>query len=56
MIPMFRSGASSFEELPEEAKQYIAFIEEFVGVPVDTVSVGYERKETLIRRDPWIAS
>ena len=45
----------SFEKLPEQAKAYVAFIEEFVGVPVIAVSVGYERKETLIRRDPWIA-
>ncbi|MFW6249964.1 MAG: adenylosuccinate synthase [Alkalispirochaetaceae bacterium] len=49
-------GVGSFDELPKEAKEYIAFIEEFVGVPVDIVSVGYERKETLIRKDPWTAS
>lgn len=50
------SGVESFEELPKEAKEYIAFIEEFVGVPVVIVSVGYERKETLIRQDPWTVS
>lgn len=49
-------GVDSFETLPKEAKEYIAFIEEFVGVPVVIVSVGYERKETLIRQDPWTAS
>lgn len=49
-------GVESFDELPKEAKDYIAFIEEFVGVPVDIVSVGYERKDTLIRTDPWTAS
>ncbi|MFW6215998.1 MAG: adenylosuccinate synthase [Alkalispirochaetaceae bacterium] len=45
--------ATSFDELPEEARNYIAFIEEFVEVPVEVVSVGQERKETLIRKDPW---
>ncbi len=49
-------GVESFDELPKAAKEYISFIEEFVGVPVDIVSVGYERKETLIRKDPWTAS
>lgn len=48
-------GVESFDTLPKAAKEYISFIEEFVGVPVDIVSVGYERKETLIRKDPWTA-
>ena len=34
------SGARSPEELPQAARDYIAFIEEFVGVPVNLVGVG----------------
>ena len=42
-----------FEELPEKAREYIAYIENYVGVPVSIVSVGYERRSTIIRNDPW---
>ncbi|MCX6799050.1 MAG: adenylosuccinate synthase [Candidatus Diapherotrites archaeon] len=39
----------SFAQLPKEAKDYIAFIEKELGVPVGIVSVGAEREETIIR-------
>ena len=45
-------GAQSWDDLPESAKAYIAKIEEIVGVPVDIVSTGPDRVETIIRRDP----
>lgn len=44
-----------YDNLPEKAREYIAFIEEYVGVPVSIVSVGYERRSTIIRNDPWMA-
>ncbi|RPJ08597.1 MAG: hypothetical protein EHM28_03845, partial [Spirochaetaceae bacterium] len=34
-------------------KDYIAFIEDFVAVPVNIISVGYRRSETIVRKDPW---
>ena len=40
---------SSFDELPEELKNYISFIEEKVGVPVKLVSHGPDRTETIFR-------
>ena len=43
----------SFEDLPQNARTYIEFIEDFTKTPVDIVSVGYERNETFIRKDPW---
>lgn len=43
------SGARSFDELPKEAREYIGFIEESVGVPVSIVSVGPERYQTIVR-------
>ena len=43
------SKCSKAEELPEELKQYIAFIEETIGVPVVFVSVGPDREQTILR-------
>ncbi len=43
----------SYDLLPVEAQAYIDFIEQYCGVPVDIVSVGYERADTFIRRDVW---
>ena len=49
-------GCRRFEELPGEARDYLRFIEEDCGVPVDVVSVGQNRSETIVRRDPWTRS
>ncbi|GAB6090926.1 adenylosuccinate synthase [Spirochaeta dissipatitropha] len=46
--------ARSYDELPENAKAYIAYIENAVETPVTIVSVGYEQQQTIVRRDPWI--
>ena len=46
-------GVQSWDELPQKAKEYIAKIEEIVGVPVDIVSTGPDRVETITRRDPF---
>ena len=40
-----------YEDLPENAKKYIARIEELVGVSIDMVSVGPNRAQTIIRRN-----
>ena len=40
-----------FEDLPENAKKYIARIEELIGVNVDLVSVGPNRTQTIIRKN-----
>jgi adenylosuccinate synthase len=46
----------SFDDLPPEAKDYIHFIEEYVETSVDIVSVGHNRSETIVQRNPWIQS
>lgn len=46
----------SFDDLPSEAKDYIHFIEEYVETSVDIVSVGHNRSETIVRRNPWTQS
>ncbi len=43
----------SFEELPEQAKAYVKYIEDFCETPVTIISVGYERNETFVRKNPW---
>lgn len=39
-------GAPDFDSLPANAQAYIRFVEEQVGVPIDIVSTGPDRKET----------
>ena len=38
------------EDLPEEFKAYVAYIEQAVGVPVRILSLGPDRAQTLIRK------
>lgn len=45
------TGMETYEELPENAKKYIAKIEELVGVNVDMVSVGPNRAQTIVRKN-----
>jgi adenylosuccinate synthase len=47
------SDKLTYEEFPVEAMEYIEFIERFCETPIDIVSVGYERKATIIRKSPW---
>lgn len=42
------TGAQGFEDLPPNAKAYLSFIEEQVGCPVQIVSVGPRRDQTLM--------
>lgn len=42
-------GATTFEELPKEAQQYINFIEEYTGVPIRYIGVGADEKRTIIK-------
>ena len=42
-------GIDSFHKVPEELADYIRYIESEVGVPVDIVSIGPDRTQTLKR-------
>ena len=46
-------GITEFDELPEKARAYLARIEELAGVPVDIISTGPDRKQTIIKSDPF---
>ncbi len=46
-------GVRDFEALPSLARSYIRAVENYLGVPIDIISTGPERDETLILRDPF---
>lgn len=43
------SGCRTFDELPQAAKDYIAYLEELAGVRVSIVAVGPSREQTIMR-------
>ena len=43
------TGLTTYESLPDELKSYIEFIEKEVEVPIKIVSVGPDRKQTIIK-------
>jgi adenylosuccinate synthase len=44
----------TYEDFPEAAMEYIEFVERYCETPIDVVSVGYDRKATIIRKSPWL--
>ena len=46
-------GARSYDDLPDNAKAYLKRIEEVVGAPVDIISTGPDREETIILNHPF---
>jgi adenylosuccinate synthase len=46
-------GIRSYEELPEQAQSYLKRIEDLTGVAPMIVSVGPDREETLLLRNPF---
>ena len=47
------AGVTSMEDLPDGARNYIKRVEELVGIPVDIVSTGPKRHETIAIRDVY---
>ncbi|MGI1671088.1 MAG: adenylosuccinate synthase [Neptuniibacter sp.] len=48
-------GAKSIEELPAEAVAYIKRLEVLIEAPVDIISTGPDRVETIVLRNPYEA-
>ncbi|MBQ3775511.1 MAG: adenylosuccinate synthase [Ruminobacter sp.] len=46
-------GLKKYEDLPENAKNYIKRLEEISGVKVDVISTGPDRDETIVLRHPF---
>ncbi|HUN67842.1 MAG TPA: adenylosuccinate synthase [Burkholderiales bacterium] len=49
-------GVKAHDRLPRAARDYLARIESLCGVPIDMISTGPERDETIVRRHPFDAS
>lgn len=47
------AGITDFDQLPDNAKAYIARIEELVGVKVTILSTGPDRNETIVLENPF---
>jgi adenylosuccinate synthase len=46
-------GVKTHDALPANARGYLQFIQEICGVPVDMISTGPDRDETIVRRHPF---
>ena len=46
-------GVTRHEDLPSKARDYLARIAELAGVPVDIISTGPGRDQTIIRQHPF---
>jgi adenylosuccinate synthase len=46
-------GVTRFEQLPKAAQAYLKRMEETCEVPVDMVSTGPDRDETIVLRHPF---
>lgn len=46
-------GIKSLEELPPQAMAYIKRLEDLVGAPIDVISTGPDRVQTIIKRHPF---
>jgi len=48
-------GVTSYDALPQNARDYLARIEELSGLPIDLISTGPDRVNTIVRRHPFDA-
>jgi len=45
------SGARTFEDLPQNAQNYVLRLEELAGAHISCIGVGPGRDQTIVRRD-----
>jgi len=46
-------GVTNNDDLPQKARDYLQRIEELAGVPVDIISTGPDRTQTIIKTHPF---
>ena len=46
-------GLRNYEDLPANARAYLRFIEEITETPIDIISTGADRSETIVLKDPF---
>jgi adenylosuccinate synthase len=47
-------GVTQFEKLPQAAQNYLNRMQAVCGVPIDIVSTGPDREQTIVRRHPFV--
>ncbi len=48
------AGVTEWTQLPANARRYLEFVQDAVGVPVDMVSTGPDREHTIVLRHPFM--
>ena len=46
-------GIKSFDALPATAQTYLKRLQDLIGAPIDVISTGPDREETIMVRDPF---
>ena len=46
-------GVTTAKDLPDNAQKYLAKIEDLVKVPIDIISTGPDREQTIVKRHPF---
>jgi adenylosuccinate synthase len=50
------TGITSYKDLPTAAKRYLARVEELASCPIDMISTGSKREETIVIHNPLLRS
>ncbi|HEY3375459.1 MAG TPA: adenylosuccinate synthase [Candidatus Aquicultor sp.] len=48
------TGATSFEQLPKAAQNYVNRLQEIIGVPITFISVGPDRNQTILAKGSFV--
>ena len=46
-------GVTDYDKLPATARSYLQRLQDVVGVPIDIISTGADREETIVLRHPF---
>jgi len=46
-------GLKSYAQLPANARKYLERLQELVNVPIDMISTGPDREETIVLKHPF---
>jgi len=46
-------GVNAYDKLPARAREYLERLQAVCGVPIDMISTGADRNETIVRRHPF---
>src|SRR5690606_32395979 len=46
-------GVTRYADLPGNARSYLERIEDLAGVPLDIISTGPDREQTIVKRHPF---